>query len=130
MEKHERLDRNKVTVMAFYDLVFDEAEPAEAIERYRGDAFNKHCPHVGDGKQACVDYFEHMAAEQPGNRVQLERAIAEGDDAALPGYPHWPGDEDSTANDIFRLDDDGEVVEHGDVLQQSPAASKKYKTML
>jgi predicted SnoaL-like aldol condensation-catalyzing enzyme len=117
--------------VAPYDLMFDEAEPAEAMERYRGDAFNKHCPHVGDGKQACVASFEHMAAEHPGNRVELERAIAEGDDVARLGYPHWPGNEDSTANDIFRLDDDdGKVVDHRNVLQPIQAESKNDTTML
>ena len=34
-----RLERNKTNVVAFYDLMFNEARPAEAIERYAGDVY-------------------------------------------------------------------------------------------
>jgi predicted SnoaL-like aldol condensation-catalyzing enzyme len=33
----ERLKRNKQTAMAFYDLMFNQCKPREAIERYSGD---------------------------------------------------------------------------------------------
>jgi predicted SnoaL-like aldol condensation-catalyzing enzyme len=31
---HEQLERNKQTVTAFYDLMFNQCQPAEAMERY------------------------------------------------------------------------------------------------
>jgi hypothetical protein len=31
---HEQLERNKQTVAAFYDLMFNQCQPAEAMERY------------------------------------------------------------------------------------------------
>ncbi|MGZ5416930.1 MAG: nuclear transport factor 2 family protein [Nocardioides sp.] len=34
-----------------------------------------------------------------------------------------PGDDDYAGIDIFRLDADGKVVEHGDVLQVVPGTS-------
>jgi hypothetical protein len=34
----DRLEQNKQIVMAFYDLMFNQCQPAEAIERYVGDA--------------------------------------------------------------------------------------------
>ena len=34
---NERLENNKTIVKAFYDLMFNQCRPAEAIERYVGD---------------------------------------------------------------------------------------------
>jgi predicted SnoaL-like aldol condensation-catalyzing enzyme len=100
------LQQNKRNAMAFYDLMFNESRPREAIERYAGNTCIQHNPHVADGKDAFVAYFERMASEYPGKRVRVQAGI-----------------------DIFRFDEGGKVVEHWDVLQVIPETSANDNTM-
>ncbi len=124
MKLSNNLEQNKSNAQAFYDLMFNQCKPREAIEKYAGEEYIQHNPHVADGKEAFIEYFERMAAEYPGKKTHFKRAIAEDDYVVLHCHQQWPGDDDYAGIDIFRFDDNGKVVEHWDVLQVVTAESK------
>ena len=112
-----------------YELMFNENKPREAAERYIGDEYIQHNPEVGDGIDAFVEYFERMAAEYPGKKVRVVRSFTDGRYAILHCHQIWPGDHEYAGIDIFRFDDNDKVVEHWDVLQVIPEASKNDNGM-
>jgi predicted SnoaL-like aldol condensation-catalyzing enzyme len=125
----DRLERNKKSAMAFYDLAFNKGRPGEAAQKYVGDVYIQHNPLVADGIGPFVEYFIRMAHEFPDKHVHFKRSIGEGDHVVLHCYQEWPGDKNYAGIDIFRFDEHGKIVEHWDVLQVIPEESANANTM-
>ncbi len=126
---YSKLENNKKTVVEFYDLMFNQGNPKCAIEKYAGEKYVQHNPHVQDGKEGFITYFLEMKKKYPGKKVVFKKIIAEDNYVVLHCKQKWPGLPDYAGIDIFRLDDNGKIVEHWDVLQTVPETSKNSNSM-
>jgi predicted SnoaL-like aldol condensation-catalyzing enzyme len=110
--------------------MFNQNNPAEAIKRYVGEVYIQHNPAVANGKTLSLSILKGWQ-KSPGKRVHFKRGIAEGNYVVLHRYQEWPGDISSNwaGIDIFRLDDNGKIVEHWGVLQRIPEKSANDNTM-
>ena len=124
-------ERNKTNVLAFYDMMFNQSKPAQAMQKYGGATYTQHNPEVADGRDAFIAYFEQMAKDSPGKKVDFKRVFADGDYVILHSvhtFPGWRGGQ-WAAMDIFRLDAQGKLVEHWDTLQKVPRKSANANGM-
>lgn len=122
------MEQNKRNAMAFYELMFNQSRPQEAIERTPEACTSSTTPTSAMAERR-VEYFERMAQEYPGKRVEFIRAFAEGDHVVLHCRQTWPGDQVYAGIDIFRFDESDMIAEHWDVLQLVPESSANDNTM-
>ena len=122
------VETNIQTARAFYDLMFNQCRPRDAIARYVGDRYIQHNPLVPDGKDGFIAYFERMAEAYPGKYVHIIRALGQDDLVVLHTRQEWPGDSDWAGMDILGFEA-GRIVEHWDVLQRVPDEAANANTM-
>jgi len=120
------LDRNKKAVVEFYELAFNGKEPERAVENYVGAEYVQHNPQAPDGPEAFVAFVRAF----PDASVDVRRVFA-ADDVVITHslLKFTPDDRGTVAADFFRLDEEGKVVEHWDVLQPFPEESANSHPM-
>lgn len=124
------IERNKANVLAFYELGINRFQPQKAADLYLGDVYLQHNPHVADGAKAFVQAFTELAQSKPQARGTIKRVIAEGDLVVLHVHRQdTPDDVGRAVIDIFRLDDNGKIVEHWDVSQPIPDKTVSGRSM-
>jgi hypothetical protein len=84
----DRLEENKRRVLAFYDLMFNQCRPAEAVERYVGASYTQHTPMVANQKSGRSKRERPSSSGPPeGRRAARVVRFAVGGSDPLP--PPW-----------------------------------------
>ena len=123
------LQSNKETVLAFYDLSFNQRKPEEAIAKYIGRMYRQHNPMAGDGAEPFIGFVKWFVGSFPDMKVTFKRTIAEGDMVAVHCHiTRGKDDRGQAVVDFFRLED-GKIVEHWDVVQEIPEKAENTNTM-
>lgn len=108
------LGRNRATVRAFIEEGF--AGDAALLDSLFGAEYIQHNPGVPNGKEVVLGFLENG-----GFPAYVKRMIAEGD--IVFAHVYYP-DFNNAVVDIFRLDDNGKIIEHWDVGQEIPDERK------
>jgi predicted SnoaL-like aldol condensation-catalyzing enzyme len=124
------IEENKRNVIAYYERAFNDHEPEDAVERYVGSEYIQHNPMAPDGTDAFIAFVRGYVEQFPQLHIEIKRAIGEGDLVMTHGLlKRSPDDRGTAAADIFRVDENGKIVEHWDVLQPVPETSANDNTM-
>jgi predicted SnoaL-like aldol condensation-catalyzing enzyme len=113
-------ERNKQTVARVFEAF--RAGDTDAFDDLIVEDYIQHNPQAGNGLQAVKAFFAPLGPVD----VEVYRVIAEGDLVAVHShYKLW----NMAGVDVFRLNDDGKIIEHWDVLQQVPETTASGNDM-
>ncbi len=113
-------EQNKQTVARLFDAF--RAGDVDAFDELIAENYVQHNPQADNGLQAVKDLIAPLGPLD----VEVHRAIADGDLVAV----HSNNKTFNTAGvDIFRLNDDGKIIEHWDVVQPIPDATASGNDM-
>jgi predicted SnoaL-like aldol condensation-catalyzing enzyme len=113
-------EQNKQVVARLFDAF--RAGDTNAFDELIAQDYVQHNPQAGNGLQAVKDFFEPVGAVD----VEVHRVLTDGDLVAVhSNYKTW----NMASVDIFRIGDDGKIIEHWDVLQQVPETTASGNDM-
>lgn len=122
-----QLERNKRNVVGYYETAFNDHDPELAVELYGGDEYIQHNPLADNGFDAFIAFVNDFAAQFPEVNIDIRRVFAECDfvitHGIISGAEPVFGERGNKVVDIFRVDRDGRIVEHWDVLSPISEAS-------
>lgn len=116
------IERNRETVVAFYNRVFNDKDPQGAADAHMGERYVQHNPTAPDGRDGFLTFTALLAKRAPGLHLEILRSVAEDDYVVTHSRLTFPGAPERSVMDWWRLEH-GKIVEHWDAVQQVPATS-------
>lgn len=127
----QKMERNKKNVVEFYNAVLNEKN-FEKAKTYVGATYTQHNPIGADGLEGIKGFIDFLREKFPNNKSEIKRVFAEGNYVIVHVHAvREPGTRGNAIFDLFRLDDNGKVVEHWDAVQPipDPATAKNKNGM-
>jgi predicted SnoaL-like aldol condensation-catalyzing enzyme len=93
----------------------------DAVEKHLSARYVQHSSLAEPGREALKGFLRRVRRETPNATQTIHRAFADGDHVIVHVHVvRRPGDPGLAVVDIFRCEN-GEIVEHWDVIQDVPA---------
>jgi predicted SnoaL-like aldol condensation-catalyzing enzyme len=124
-----KLENNKQTVLAFYEVGLNQKDFAAAAKLI-GDRYVQHNPRISDGIEGFEAFLGQLRRDFPALRAEVKNIFADGD--FVIAHVHGvrvPGQPGTAIVDIFRLDEHSKIVEHWDVMQPIPETAENQNGM-
>lgn len=123
-EEQANLDR----VLAMYREVLVAMNP-NAVDDHLPSHYIQHSSLAEPGLDALKQFLAMVRKESPDAKQTIHRAFVDGDHVIMHVHvERWPGDPGLAVVDIFRCEN-GEIVEHWDVIQDVPEHSINSNSM-
>ncbi len=120
------MESNKKLIADFYQELFGDKN-IDAIDKYIGNTYIQHNPHVTDGKESLKDALKNWFKDAPKEKIDIQHIGADGDFVYIHTKSH-NGAKIYSIIDIFRIQE-GKVVEHWDVIEEVPEKSANSHPM-
>jgi predicted SnoaL-like aldol condensation-catalyzing enzyme len=124
----EREIRNRDRVLAMYREVLD-AHDRTRIRKYLVEDYIQHSPAATDGLDGLGDFLDWLKTTHPGHGNHIKRVFAQDDYVVVHLQVTVPGEPDLAVVDMFRLNEDGMLAEHWEVVQTVPDNPKNTNGM-
>lgn len=124
----EREIRNRDRVLAMYRDVLD-AHDRTRIREYLIEEYIQHSPAATDGLDGLGDFLDWLKTTHPGHENHIKRVFAQDDYVVVHLQVTVPGEPDLAVVDMFRLNENGMLVEHWEVVQTVPDNPKNANGM-
>ena len=119
---------NRQIIQEFADLFYRQHKVREAFELYVSPNYIQHNPGLKDGRTAAIEALTPLFSN-PGATFEIKRILVDGNLAAIHLFGRGdPKTKGAAVVDLYRLDE-GKIVEHWDVIQPLPDASKNPHPM-
>lgn len=120
---------NIANVLEFYRAAFNDKD-FERARFYLGDEYDQHNPTTADGMEGFESSIGALLENAPNSERMAQAAYAE--DGFVILHARETGSEgtpDRALADIFRINDDGKIVEHWEVAQEIPTQAANENGM-
>jgi predicted SnoaL-like aldol condensation-catalyzing enzyme len=112
-------ERNLARDLEMYREVIIAMNP-DKVEAYLSPDYIQHSALAEPGLEPLNAFLAKVRKESPDAKQTIHRSFADGDHIIVHVHlDRWPGDPGLAVVDIYRCED-GEIVEHWDVIQDVP----------
>ena len=125
-DKSEKEISNEKIIRNFYNDVFI-AKNASAAVNYLEENYIQHNPNFPTGREAFINAFTKIFQQNPGFSTQIQRIYTDGDYVIVHSFS--PRGSGNAVVDIYRINDNGKIAEHWDVIQPIPSHPANNNTM-